>query len=362
MPLGTLDRTPPPFFKQGTSAFTKLMLFSAAALFLMVADTRLGLSGPLRSGVAAVLFPIQWAVLQPVRLVAGGGAYLQSLESAQEAEQNARLALARSAARTQRVEQLELENRRLRLLLGLREQAFTDGQAAQVLYDAADPFTRKVVIDLGQLSGVQAGSPVIDESGVVGQVTRVYAMVSEVTLLTDRSQAIPVLNARTGERSVAFGDPQTLGGSLELRFMGTNSDVQDNDLLTTSGVDGVYPPGLAVARVTQVERRAESSFARIHAQPLALLSGVRQVMVLAPLAQSQPARPEAAGPLSERPAAGPLTERSAAGPASDRPAAGPAPPSTAQAVPASSTASAPTPAPASGMVARRPPNPAGVAP
>lgn len=298
MPIGTIDRTPPPFFKQGTSAFTKLLLFSAAALFLMVADTRLGLSAPLRHAVAAVLYPIQWAVLQPVRLVSGGGAYVQSLESAQEAEEKARLALARSAARSQRVEQLELENRRLRLLLGLREQPATDGQAAQVLYDAADPFTRKVVIDLGQFAGVQAGSPVIDESGVVGQVTRVYPMLSEVTLLTDRSQAIPVLNARTGERSVAFGDPQTLGGSLELRFMGTNADVQDNDLLTTSGVDGVYPPGLAVARVTQVERRAESSFARIHAQPLALLSGVRHVMVLPPLMPSQPARPEAAAQRS----------------------------------------------------------------
>ncbi len=345
MPLGTLDRTPPPFFRQGTSAFTKLVLFSAAALFLMVADTRLGLSGPLRGAVAAVLFPIQWAVLQPVRLVAGGGDYLQSLESAQEAEQSARLALARSAARTQRVEQLELENRRLRLLLGLREQQFAQGQAAQVLYDAADPFTRKVVIDLGQLSGVQAGSPVIDESGVVGQVTRVYALVSEVTLLTDRSQAIPVLNARTGERSVAFGDPETLGGSLELRFMGTNADVQDNDLLTTSGVDGVYPPGLAVARVTQVERRAESSFARIHAQPLALLSGVRQVMVLAPLSQSQPARPEASGALGERPVGGQAT------------------PNTAQALPApGAPASALTPAPASAMAAQRTANPAGAAP
>ena len=76
-----------------------------------------------------------------------------------------------------------------------------------MLYDAADPYTRKVIIDKGQAQGIEAGSPVIDESGVLGQVTRVHPLISEVTLVTDREQAIPVLNVRTGARSVAYGDP-----------------------------------------------------------------------------------------------------------------------------------------------------------
>jgi len=160
-----------------------------------------------------------------------------------------------------------------------------------VLYDAADPYTRKVIIDKGLAQGIEAGSPVIDESGVLGQVTRVHPLMSEVTLVTDREQAIPVLNARTGARSVAYGDPASHGGSLELRFMADNSDVKPGDLLTTSGVDGVYPPGLPVAKVEKVERRADSGFARITCSPQALVDGARHVMVLTPFSIQIPARP-----------------------------------------------------------------------
>ena len=144
-----------------------------------------------------------------------------------------------------------------------------------MLYDAADPYTRKVIIDKGMAQGVDLGSPVLDESGVLGQVTRVHPLVSEVTLLVDRDLAIPVLNVRTGARSVAYGDPAVSGSGLELRFMGSNSDVQQGDLLTTSGVDGVYPAGLPVAKISRIERRAESAFAKIYCTPQALVTGAR---------------------------------------------------------------------------------------
>jgi rod shape-determining protein MreC len=127
----------------------------------------------------------------------------------------------------------------------------------------------------------------------------VYPLVSEVTLITDREQAIPVLNARTGARSVAYGDPSS-HGSLELRFMASNADVKPGDVLTTSGVDGVYPPGLPVARVEKVERRAESGFARITCSPQALVDGARHVVVLAPISAQILPRPgpdDTAGPV-----------------------------------------------------------------
>jgi rod shape-determining protein MreC len=291
MPLGTLDRNPPPFFKQGPSALSKLMVFSAIALFLMVADTRFRISQPLRAGVATVLYPLQWIALRPVLAVRWGAEYFESLAGAQRNEESARVKLARQSQRANQVEQLSLENERLRKLLDLRGRVATTGAAAEVLYDAADPYTRKVIIDKGLAHGIVAGSPVIDESGVLGQVTRVHPLISEVTLVTDREQAIPVLNARTGARSVAYGDPSSHGGSLELRFMAGNADVQPGDLLTTSGVDGVYPPGLPVAKVEKVERRAESGFARISCKPQALVDGARHVMVLAPISGQVPARP-----------------------------------------------------------------------
>jgi rod shape-determining protein MreC len=186
----------------------------------------------------------------------------------------------------------------VRQLLQLRERLVTSAQAAQVLYDGADPYTRKVIIDQGLVDGVSAGSPVLDESGVLGQVTRVYPSVSEVTLVTDRDQAIPVLNARTGARGVAFGDSAGHAGALELRFMASNADVQAGDMLTTSGVDGVYPPGLPVARVEKVEQRADSAFARIYCTPIGLVAGARHVMVLKPLSAQIPPRPEPDLPIA----------------------------------------------------------------
>ena len=135
------------------------------------------------------------------------------------------------------------------------------------------------------------GSPVLDEMGVIGQVTRVYPAMSEVTLITDRDHAIPVLNARTGARGVAFGDTSTHADALELRYMAANADVAVGDLLTTSGVDGVYPPGLPVARIEKVERQVDAVFARIYCVPLALVSGATHVLVLAPLSDQMPARP-----------------------------------------------------------------------
>ena len=291
MPLGTIDRTPPPFFRQGPSALSKLMVFGALAVFLMVADVRLGVTQPLRATVANVLYPAQWVVLQPVGWARRLANYFQSQQETQQAHLQALRQLGAQSQRASQTDQLLLENERLRLLLALRPRLQASAQPAQVLYDAADPYSRKVIIDRGMVDGVGPGSPVVDETGVLGQVTRVYASVSEVTLVTDRDQAIPVLNTRTGTRGVAFGDPAAAG--LELRFIAANADVQAGDVLSTSGVDGVYPPGLRVARVEKVERRSDSAFARIALTPVALVQGALHVMVLSPLALPVAPRPAA---------------------------------------------------------------------
>ena len=296
MPLGTLDRSPPPFFKQGPSALSKLVFFSALSLFLMVADVRFRITQPVRAVLATALYPVQWLALQPVRIVRGTSGYFMGLDQANSSSEQAAKKLALQSLRAGQVEQLMQENSRLRKILGLREQLATSVMAAEVLYDAADPYTRKIIIDKGLLQDVALGSPVLDESGVLGQVTRVHPLVSEVTLVIDRDLAIPVLNVRTGARSVAYGDATQSGSGLELRFMGSNSDVQQGDLLTTSGVDGVYPPGLPVAKISKIERRAESAFAKIYCTPQALVTGARHVMVVKPVSAQIPPRPEATEP------------------------------------------------------------------
>jgi len=303
MPLGTIDRTPPPFFRQGFSARSKLIFFAALAVFLMVADTRFKVIEPARAALATALLPVQRILAVPVQMWQGGGDYLRGLQQAQAGEREAQARLAAQAERAARAEQLAQENARLRALLELRPALAVRSLPAEVMYEAADPYSRKVFIDRGTTHGVVLGSPVINEAGVLGQVTRAYALSSEVTLLSDKDAAIPVLNTRTQQRSAAFGGGAAGSGGMELRFMSGNADVQVGDLLHTSGVDGIYPSGLPVARVATVERRVESGFARIELVPAASPDGVRQVLVLEPLALQLPPRPEPAGPPApDRPA------------------------------------------------------------
>lgn len=302
--LGILDRTPPPFFRQGPSALTKLCFFSALAILLMVADVRFQMTQPLRAMVATLLHPLERALSVPVQAWRSAREVASGLQEAIAAEARVRQEMARLAERAARVEQLTAENDRLRALLGLRPSLQVRSQPAEVLYESADPYSRKVVIDRGAQGGVVAGSPVINETGVLGQVTRVYPLTSEVTLLSDTDAAIPVLNQRTQARSAAFGPPpgsrRIHADAMELRFMASNADVQVGDVLTTSGVDGIYPPGLAVAKVVAVERMADSGFASIRLQTLASAESVRHVLVLEPMQAQLPPRPAEDAPEDAR--------------------------------------------------------------
>ena len=282
MPLGTLERSPPPFFKQGTSALTKLIIFSFISMAMMLADQRYNIVQPARWVLSLMIFPVQWLALRPQVAWHDMGDVFEGKQDVLDNLQAAQAQLLAQSVRTVQLEQLELENRHLRELLELRQRMGTPAVAAEVLYEAGDPFTRKMVLDKGALSGMVQGSPVMDEQGILGQITRVHPLVSEITLVTDREHSMPVLNTRTGARGVAFGES---GGAplLELRYMATNADIEIDDVLTTSGVDGVYPPGIPVAKVVKVERRADTVFARILCESLARVQGARHVMVLAPV-------------------------------------------------------------------------------
>jgi len=298
MALDSLDRSPPPFFRQGLPALSKLVLLGLLSLLLMSADHRLGLSRPIRSAISVALAPMQWLALLPQRAGAALQDYFTCVDEARDAAQQYHTRTIPQAQRLQQAEQLLQENKHLRELLELRNDHTGSAKAVQVLYETADPYSRSIVIDKGALSGIVLGSAVVDVAGVVGQVTRVYPLSSEVTLLTDRDQSIPVLNARTGHRFIAAGDPVTLGGSLELRFVPASADLQDGDLLTTSGIDGVYPAGLQVGRIRQIDRRIDNAFAKVHATPMAQARG-RHMLVLPPVSD-WPERPVKTEPASRK--------------------------------------------------------------
>jgi len=319
MALGTIDRSPPPFFRQGPSALTKLALFSALAIFLMAADTRWKLTQPLRSAVATALLPLQQSLQMPMALVENGLSYLQGIKDAQTREAAARAQLARQSERAARTEQLAAENERLRALLDLQPALQVKSVAAELLYEAGDPYSRKIFINRGARQGVVPGAPVVNEAGVLGQVTEVYPLSAVVTLLTDRDAAIPVLNTRTQQRGAAFGGAEG-GTALELRFMAGNADVQAGDALTTSGVDGVYPPGLPVARVVRVDRRSDAGFARILLAPMVSMDNLRHMLVLEPLSVQMPPRPAEAA--ASAPATGKPGSRASGPGRPGRPASG----------------------------------------
>ncbi|MCO5108150.1 MAG: rod shape-determining protein MreC [Burkholderiaceae bacterium] len=291
-----MDRSPPPFFKQGPSANARLLFFSLLAIALLVVDSRLEVLGRLRQGIATVLYPVQRTLLVPRDLVGLGAEYLDDVDRlrAENAELR-RLETANANALLQ-TEQLVAENQQLRRLLAMRERTAIRSTVAEVLYDARDAFSRKLVLDKGQQNGVIAGQPVIDSSGVVGQVTRVYPLSSEVTLVTDRRSTIPVEIRRTGERSVAFGGSPD--GTVELRYLRTNADVREGDVLVTSGLDGLFPAGLPVGTVRAVET-GSSAFVRVVVEPAAHAERTKLLLILLAEPQAQAGLPPPEEPAGE---------------------------------------------------------------
>jgi rod shape-determining protein MreC len=273
-----MEYSPPPLFKQGASARAKVVFFSLIALILLVADSRMRSLGAIRQAVGTALYPLQVVALAPRDAAYMVGDYFSSLSAVQKENDRLRRQQVANAQTLQQVQQLTTENAQLRKLLDANERLPVKSVMSEILYDARDAFTRKIVLDRGSRHGVRPGQPVIDDAGVVGQVTRVFPFTSEVTLLTDKDQAIPVQVVRTGLRSIAYG--QGHSGTLDLRFMPANADIKNGDVLVTSGIDGIYPAGLSVAKVIQVESKSSDAFARIACQPLAGIDRNRQLLVL----------------------------------------------------------------------------------
>ena len=292
-----MEHTPPPFFKRGPAPLVRLFFFASLSLALLVLDARFRYAEGLRSTFALVAYPLQRAATAPIDFFSAVGEYVST--QARLVEENAELrakTLALSQA-AQRYEAAEAEAAQLRRLIGAAEKLEVKATPAEILYAGRDPYAHKVFINLGEKHGVKPGSPVTDEAGVVGQVTRVHPLISEVTLLTDQDQAVPVQVVRSGLRAVGFGGGPS--GMLELRFMAANAEIQNGDRLVTSGIDGTYPAGLPVATVVRIERDAEHSFVRVVCKPAAGVDRGRFVLVLSDQA-ARPPRPEEAQPGKDR--------------------------------------------------------------
>lgn len=274
--MSLVGHQPPPIFRRGPAPLVRLLIFVSLCLAMLVADLRFRYLEVLRQGMSVATYPLQMAAAAPADFVRNASVYFATLIQVQIDNADLRRKQLDAAEQLLRFDQLERENAQLRGLLEMSQRIGVRSVAADVLYDAPDPFARKVILDRGAQQGIEPGLAVVDAQGVLGQVTRVYPIQSEVTLLTDRNQAIPVKVVRNGLRGVLFGVGQ---GRLELRFVLASADVQPGDQLVTSGLDGVFLPGLPVAVVGTVDREADA-FARIACTPLAGIERSTQVLVI----------------------------------------------------------------------------------
>ncbi|MGA8052545.1 MAG: rod shape-determining protein MreC [Burkholderiales bacterium] len=281
-----MDRSPPSFFNRGPAPVVRLTFFALASILLMATDARFRYMEPLRQALSTIVYPLQRTALAPVESAGRIGDYFESVADLQRDNNELRAEKLRDAQDLLTLQSLRAENAQLRGLLHARERAKPDAIFAEIIYSGRDPFSRTVIVDKGATQGVERGQPVIDTTGLVGQVTRVQPLVSEVTLVTHKDHSIPVQVVRNGLRAVAFGAGD--GASLELRFLSANADVQNEDLVVTSGIDGVYPPGLPVGKVVRIDRDATQSFARILIAPAAGTGQHRAVLVLRPRAETPP--------------------------------------------------------------------------
>ena len=287
-----MEHTPPPFFVRGPAPLVRLAFFASLSLTLLVLDARFRYAESLRSVLSLAAYPLQQAARVPVAVVEGVAGYFTSQSQLHAENEELRARLLAAAQGAQRYEAAAAEASQLRRLIGAAERIERKSMPAEIIYSGRDPFARKVILDRGAQHGARAGSPVVDEIGVVGQLTRAHAFVSEVTLLIDKDQAVPVQVVRNGLRAIAFGGGAS--GMLELRYMAANADIENGDRLVTSGIDGTYPPGLPVASVMRVERDASYTFARVLAQPSAGVERGRYVLVLSSEARLPPYPEDAA--------------------------------------------------------------------
>ena len=303
-----------PVFRRGVSAKVRLLAYVTICVAVLAADLRFLCMDSLRGYLHSVTSPMRVIASEPVKLLGNASDHLSNLTYLQTKNAEFEQFKIDSAERLQFLDALEQENAELRDLLGMRKKMQVKSIAAEVLYSVPDSSSRKIILDQGKEAGITHGLAVADADGLLGQVTRVYPSQSEVTLITDRNQAVPVQVVRNGLRGVMFGAGQGLHtlsevpkrwqqaiqsgtgpGSLELRFVLFNADIQPKDRLVTSGLDGTFPAGLPVAEVESIDREA-GDFARITCRPLGGVEKSFKVLVLGRMELPPLPKPETGDP------------------------------------------------------------------
>lgn len=248
------------------------------SVVLMILDHRYHRLDLAREYLSYTVYPLVWMAQAPARFTDQCQHHFASRQKLIVENERLRQEQFLQAARLQKLTALEAENLRLHTLLNASPRIGENLKVAEILQMDADPFSHNILINKGRHHNVTVGQPIVDDHGVMGEIVKVYANTSRAILVTDASHAIPVENVRNGVRGIIVGTGSI--NALELQYVPTTSDIQEGDVMVTSGMGGRYPPGYPVGTVTKINQDKRESFANIHLRPAAQLERGRQLLLV----------------------------------------------------------------------------------
>ncbi|WP_073298787.1 rod shape-determining protein MreC [Stutzerimonas xanthomarina] len=325
-----------PLFAKGPLLGVRLLVLAVLCVVLMVVDARFDTLKPLRSQMGLVLTPFYWLADLPVRTWQRATEQISSSTSLVAENEKLKAEALLMQRRLQKLAMLTEQNVRLRELLN--SAALVDDKVivSELIGLDPNPFTHRILIDKGERDGVFLGQPVLDASGLMGQVVEVMPYAARVLLLTDVTHSIPVQVNRNGLRAIAVGTGSP--DYLELRHVAETADIKEGDLLVSSGLGQRFPSGYPVAQVTEVVRGSGQPFLIVRAIPTAMLNRSRYLLLVFSDSRTPEERVTAAAQAQES-----ADRQAEEGAAAESPASEPP----ASVEPAASTSTdAPTPAPA----------------
>ncbi|WP_332399628.1 rod shape-determining protein MreC [Vibrio metschnikovii] len=269
-----------PIFGRGPSLQQRLFFAVIASASLMLADSRLDAFSQVRFLLNSAVAPIQYAADLPRSMFDGFYDRFSSRQQLMESNHGLKREVLILKSDLILLDQYREENQRLRKLLGSSFVRDEKKVVAEVMGVDTSPYRHQVVIDKGRVDGVYEGQPVINEKGIVGQVTFVAAHNSRVLLLIDPNSAVPVQNIRNDIRVIASGNGQT--DEIQLEHIATSTDMNVGDMLVTSGLGGIYPEGYPVAYIAEVDKDTRREFAVIKATPVVDFTRLRYLLLIWP--------------------------------------------------------------------------------
>ena len=267
-------------FNKGPSLLSKFLLIALISTVLMGVDFRFHYLKNIRQATNFLSKPFHATLNFPDTIYTFTTQYLANQSHLIHENELLKFDINRLKANLQRLEFLEQENNQIKNLLEVKNLKKIKTEAVNIIYSRFDPFNQKIVIDGGQNKNFQAGQPVIDSLGLVGQISSVFPETSEVTLLIDKKMSVPIQIQRNGLRAITNGNGQN--EMISLAYLPNSVDVIKGDILRTSGIDTIYPEGLAVAEVTEINNDPKLPFAKIICKPIASIRNHSHLLVVIP--------------------------------------------------------------------------------